>query len=155
MRRASFFSQAAAVGVILALAGCATPRHGITRQGYVRDRPSLATVQLAMRDAPGVELAGYRWVEPTRGYGVVNYRNARLDRYLLRDRASGAEVILEVGGNDREGLRARFLRAWGEGESGTPERLAATRSLMDRAYAALRGRLPQLPPAERLREDVF
>ena len=109
----------------------------------------------AIRDVPGTEVARYRHIPPTVGYGrFENVQNVSIDQYQFINEGRRADGVIEISGNEREGTRLRMYCLWGSGNP-PAEQVNATRQLMDDVYAALRRRAPELvPPRERMLEEV-
>lgn len=144
---------AVALVSLLGLTACATSR-GVQRAVRLPARLPVETVEAAIKDVPGTELARYRRLPSNIGYGRIEFENYATDQFQFISESRRADGVIEVGGNDREGLRLRMYCVWGSGNV-PPEQIEATRKLMDDIYAALQRRAPNLvPPRERVQEEL-
>ncbi len=140
---------------LLALAGCSTTR-GVERTVRLNQnqRVSQAAVVAAIQQTPGVILVKKQHLTPTTGYGVVEYHNKSTDRYVYVSDLRHADGVIEIGGNDRDGLRLKMYCLF-QNTRPSAEQIAATRKLMDDIYANLRRQDPTLPPADKVHEDLM
>jgi hypothetical protein len=94
---------------LLILAGCSTTR-GVERTVRLNQnqRISQAAVIAAIQQTPGVILVKKQHLTPTTGYGVVDFHNKSTDRYVYVSDLRHADGVIEIGGNDRDGLRLKM-----------------------------------------------
>lgn len=136
------------------LAGCQTTR-GVQRSVRLTQRVPEAAVIAAIKSTPGVSIVKEQHLPPTTGYGVVDYHNKSTDRIVYVSGIRHADGVIEIGGNDREGLRLKMY-CYFQNSKPSPEQIAATRKLMDDIYANLRREAPNiLPPPEKVTEDLL
>ncbi len=142
------------IAAALALTACESTR-GVLRTVRIRDRVPQGAVVAAIASVPGVELANQRHDTPKNGYGIVQFRARSTDTFQYVAAARQADGVIEIGGNEREGLRLRMYCLW-QNIQPTPTQIAATRRLMDDIYASLRRQAPEyVPPPERVHEDLI
>jgi len=143
------------LAALLALAGCETTR-GVQRT--VRLNPNQRVPQgaiIAAIDAtPGVMIIQKQHLTPTTGYGRVDFHNKSTDRFAYVSDQRHADGVIEVGGNDRDGLKLRMY-CFFKNTRPSAEQIDATRKLMDDIYANLRREVPSLPPSDKVHEDLL
>jgi hypothetical protein len=144
----------AAAGLLF-LTGCSTTR-GVQRtvRLNLNQRPTEAAVLAAIAATPGVTLVKRQHLTPTIGYGVVEFRNKSVDRFVYVSDLRHADGVIEISGNDREGLRLKMYCLF-QNSRPSAQQIAATRKLMDDLYANLRRQIPTLPPPEKVSEDLM
>jgi predicted small secreted protein len=140
---------------LLILAGCSTTR-GVERTVRLNQnqRISQAAVIAAIQQTPGVILVKKQHLTPTTGYGVIDFHNKSTDRYVYVSDLRHADGVIEIGGNDRDGLRLKMYCLF-QNTRPSAEQIAATRKLMDDIYANLRRQDPALPPPDKVHEDLM
>ncbi len=147
------FKLLAAIGLTL-LAACASTS-GVQRSVRLNQRVPEAAVVAAIRATPGVSLVKQQHLPPTSGYGIVDYKNKSTDRFVYVSDARHADGVIEVGGNDRDGLRLKMYCLF-QNTKPSPQQISATRKLMDDIYVNLRRLVPDtLPPPEKVTEDLL
>lgn len=143
-----------AVAGLFLLAGCESTR-GVQRTVRLNQRVPEAAVVAAIDATPGVILVKQQHLPGTTGYGQVEYRNKSTDRFIYVSDARHADGVIEIGGNDRDGLRMRMYCLF-QNSKPSAEQIAATRKLMDDIYLNLRKQVPNLlPPPDRVTEDLM
>ena len=143
----------AATGLLL-LTGCETTR-GVQRSVRLIQRVPESAVIAAIRSTPGVSIVKQQHLPPTSGYGIVDYRNKSTDRFVYVSDTRHADGVIEIGGNDRDGLRLKMYCLF-QNTRPSAEQIAATRQLMDDIYANLRRQVPGLlPPPDKVTEDLM
>ena len=144
-----------AAAVLVALAGCSTTR-GVQRSVRLsqNQRVPQAAVVAAIAATPGVTLVKQQHLTPTTGYGQVDYHNKSTDRFVYVSDLRHADGVIEIGGNDRDGLRLKMYCLF-QNSQPSAQQIAATRKLMDDIYANLRRQVPSLPPADKVHEDLM
>jgi hypothetical protein len=140
---------------LVALTGCMTTR-GVQRtvRLNLNQRVPEAAVVAAIAATPGVTLVQQQHLPPTNGYGIVEFRNKSIDRFVYVSDLRHADGVIEIGGNDREGLRLKMYCLF-QNSRPSAELVAATRKLMDDIYANLRRQVPTLPAPDRVKEDLM
>src|ERR1700760_2259999 len=120
---------------LLALAGCETTR-GVQRSVRLspNQRVPQAAIIAAIDETPGVSLVRKQHLTPTTGYGRVDFHNKSMDRYVYVSNVRQADGVIEVGGNDRDGLTLKMY-CYYKNTKPSAEQIAATRKLMDEIYA--------------------
>ncbi len=139
--------------LLLTLAACENTR-GVQRTVTLTQRVPGSAVVAAVQALPDVQLVKARHLTPTNGYGIVQFRNRSTDQFQYVSASRHADGVIEIGGNDREGLRLRIYCLW-QNSNPSAEQIGATRQLMDEIYASLRRQLPYLPAPERVQEDLM
>ena len=143
-----------AAGGLILLTGCQTTR-GVQRTVRLNQRVPQAAIVAAIESTPGVTIVKQQHLPGTTGYGQVEYRNKATDRFVYVSEARHADGVVEIGGNDRDGLRLKMYCLF-QNSKPSAEQIAATRKLMDDIYANLRRQVPNLlPPPDRVTEDLI
>jgi hypothetical protein len=137
------------------LAACSTTR-GVERTVRLNQnqRVPQAAIVAAIAATPGATLVKQQHLTPTTGYGVVDFHNKSIDRFVYVSDLRHADGVIEVGGNDRDGLRLQMYCLF-QNSRPSAEQIAATRTLMDDIYANLRRQVPTLPPPDKVHEDLM
>lgn len=149
----TLFTLLAAIGLTL-LTACGSTS-GVQRSVRLNQRVPEAAVIAAIRATPGVSLVKQQHLPPTSGYGIVDYKNKSTDRFVYVSDTRHADGVIEVGGNDRDGLRLKMYCLF-QNTQPSPAQIAATRQLMDDIYVNLRRLVPDtLPPPEKVTEDFL
>jgi predicted small secreted protein len=144
----------AAAGLFL-LAGCSTTR-GVQRTVRLNanQRPTEAAIMAAIAATPGVTVLKQQHLPPTNGYGIVEFRNKAVDRFVYVSDLRHADGVIEISGNDRVGLQLKMYCLF-QNSRPSAQQIAATRKLMDDLYASLRRQIPSLPPPDKVTEDLM
>jgi hypothetical protein len=143
----------AATGLLL-LAGCSTTS-GVQRSVRLTQRLPESAVIAAIQATPGVSIVKEQHLPPTTGYGQVEYTNKSTDRLVYVSDARHADGVIEIGGNDRDGLRLKMYCLF-QNTKPTTAQIAATRKLMDDIYANLYRLAPDIvPPPNKVTEDLL
>ncbi len=140
---------------LVALAGCSTTR-GVQRTVRLNQnqRVPQSAVVAAIAATPGVTLVKQQHLTPTTGYGQFDYHNKSTDRFVYVSDLRHADGVIEIGGNDRDGLRLKMYCLF-QNSRPSAQQIAATRKLMDDIYANLRRQDPNLPPPDKVHEDLM
>lgn len=143
------------LSALLALAGCETTR-GVQRTVRLNanQRVPQSAIVAAIEATPGTSLVKKQHLTPTTGYGRVDYHNKSMDRFVYVSDLRHADGVIEVGGNDRDGLTLKMY-CYFKNSKPSAQQIAATRKLMDDIYANLRREDPNLPPPDKVHEDLL
>ncbi|MDP9175387.1 MAG: hypothetical protein M3O30_16215 [Planctomycetota bacterium] len=136
--RIKIFLMAAAVAF---LAGCDT-FYGVSRYVAVSEIPSRDLVERSLRSVPEINSVDYSELDPGSAYAYqIGY-------------ASGSARGQIGSGSAQDKTKFFEISCWWINHVPAAQELRATRSLMDKVYAALRDRCPKLPPAAELYETT-
>ncbi len=142
------------VAELLLLTSCQTTS-GVQRSVRLTQRVPESAVIAAIQATPGVSIIREQHLPPTTGYGQVEYTNKSTDRIVYVSDARHADGVIEIGGNDRDGLRLKMYCLF-QNTKPTAAQIAATRKLMDDIYANLHRLVPNMvPPPEKVTEDLL
>ena len=129
--------------LMLALASGCTTISGIRRTVVVSQAPSTAAVDSALRDVHRVDdVSFYRGSTSAGRFEQFHYSAGELSGVIEIERGRNGQNTVTI------------YRVW-KNRGPTREQLDETRALMDAVYASLRRRVPDLPPATQIKEELI
>jgi len=136
----------------LSAIGCETI-HTVSRQVTLQSLPATASVEAALRAAPGVQSVWYERIPAQTSWSLYKgtIHDPPYDQFSYS--GNGAYEVLEIKQTSDGGKTLYISRLW-MNHVPTRDEVERARALMDGVYATLRAYNPELPPAASVTETL-